>query len=106
VANTPERAGHARVLGKQARLTAAVSFNGNPENSCAKDQNCITAWSVLSVNADGSVQRIFHDGAVRNRGAAVVAEQEHCLSSDTKQVIVLLKDRNGARYQVPMSLSE
>lgn len=92
-------------LGEQARLTAAVSLPGNPSNSCTNEQNCITAWSVLSVNSNGT-QRIFHDAAVRNRAAAIVAEEEHCLASETQSVIVLVKDRHGARYQVPVPLGD
>ena len=92
-------------VGEQARLTIAVSLPGNASNRCAKDQNCIVAWSVLSVGADGQAQRVFHDGAVRNRAAAVVAEEEHCLANDADRVIVLIKDRNGERHQVSATLN-
>jgi murein DD-endopeptidase MepM/ murein hydrolase activator NlpD len=65
--------------GEQPRLTLAASINGNSTNQCGKGQACLSALTAVAVDSDGRMTRIFHDGAVRNRQAAVVAEEQHCL---------------------------
>ena len=93
-------------IGEQARLTAALALPGNAENSCAEGKNCLLSWSAVAVNSDGSMQRLFHDGAVRNRAAAVIAEEEYCLSDKVDHIVFLARDRHGARYQVQSALKD
>jgi murein DD-endopeptidase MepM/ murein hydrolase activator NlpD len=90
--------------GEQAHLTVGVSINGNASNQCSKGAACLTALTALAIDREGRMTRVFHDSAVRNRPAAVVSEEQHCLPDNAEKILLLMRDQNGARIKTEVPL--
>ncbi|MBL8516575.1 MAG: M23 family metallopeptidase [Betaproteobacteria bacterium] len=89
----------ARVVG------IAASAGANGDNVCAGDAGCLTSWSLVVETAGGDWVRVFHDGALRDRPAAVLADEGHCLPADaTGRALLLVTDAAGQRYRKAFSL--
>jgi len=94
----------AQAAGDQRQLTIGAAISGNSPNSCSAG-NCLTAMSVIVELNDGTFKRVLHDGSIKNRGAAILAEEANCLPpSATGKVILLLKDQRGAKYRKEVML--
>lgn len=94
-----KHAGHAG-RGPHDMVSVATALENNAENRCAKGQNCLTSFSLIVQTTDGKLVRLFHDGTIRNRAAAVIAEEGYCLPSNaTGKGFILVTDKNGARYR-------
>ena len=94
----------AQAAGDQRQLTVGAAISGNSANVCSRG-NCLTAMSVIAELEDGTFKRILHDGSIKNRPSAVLAEEANCLPpSATGKVILLLKDQRGAKYRKEIML--
>lgn len=95
---------NAQPAGDQRQLTIGAAISGNSGNSCEKG-NCLRAMSVLAELQDGTLRRVLHDGNIKNRPAAILAEESNCLPpAATGKVILLLKDQRGAKYRKEIML--
>ena len=94
----------AEAVGDQRQLTIGAAISGNSANAC-KSGNCLSAISVVAELSDGTLKRVLHDGTIKNRAAAILAEEANCLPpSATGNIYLLLKDQTGAKYRKEVTL--
>ncbi len=94
----------AEAVGDQRQLTIGAAISGNSANAC-KLGNCLSAISVVAELSDGTLKRVLHDGTIKNRAAAILAEEANCMPpSATGKIYLLLKDQSGAKFRKEVTL--
>jgi hypothetical protein len=84
--------------GQRTVLGVAAAVGNNIDNVCS-GQGCLTSWSLVAETKSGWV-RVFHDGGIRNRAAAVLTEESYCMPSNaTGRAYILVTDHQGAKYR-------
>jgi hypothetical protein len=88
--------------GKRTVLGVAAAVGDNIDNVCS-GQGCLTSWSLVAETKAGWV-RVFHDGGIRNRAAAVLTEESYCMPSGaTGRAYILVTDQRGGKYRQQIS---
>jgi murein DD-endopeptidase MepM/ murein hydrolase activator NlpD len=84
-------------------LNVAVAAGNNVDNVCGAGEGCLTSWSVVVETRRGEWVRVFHDGTIRNRAVALLAEEAHCLPADaTGRAMILTTDERGVKSRQEM----
>jgi murein DD-endopeptidase MepM/ murein hydrolase activator NlpD len=104
-ANALSVAGEVLTRGKDKVLNIAAALGNNVDNACSASRRCLTSWSVVAETSSGEWVRVFHDGSIKNRPVAALAEEAHCLpSNSTGKTYILVTDQTGAKYRQDLKL--
>jgi murein DD-endopeptidase MepM/ murein hydrolase activator NlpD len=86
-------------------LHALAALKDNPANLCGTGHTCITSWSVLAQQKNGSRVRLFEDASIRNRMIEREAAEQYCAPDATNGKFVFLFNlSNGEKIQIERRL--